>query len=448
MIRLICFFALITLFSLALSWLLESDGLLVIDWLGYHVESSLAFAVAVLVAALLLAALAVMFILWLKNTPHRLVNGYRERKKQQAIQALMEGFSAVALEDVAKARKLAAKADPALPITMLLQAQTAYVGEDKAATRKYLTDMLAYKETELIGIKGLLHQAQQEEQWAEALMLAEKACLLKPEAKWANLALLSLYKQAERWREALVAAESAIRHHALSKEEFLHEKAILCYMQSREYKTIDRIEEATAAARTAHRLLPSFVPASLAYAELLFQQGKRRAAVNVIEEGWNYTPHVDLAAALLTFYDHEPAAKRVKRLSALALLNPSHPESHGAVAGFLINLGALDKAREHLRIALSKGETVTLCKLMVKLELKEQHDLEQAEIWLERALVAPLGTVYLCNHCGSYAINWQSHCGTCGTFDSFRLSPPPQRITSPSAKERDLLAYAASGSTV
>lgn len=448
MIRLIIFFAVITLLSLLLSWLLEVDGLLTVDWLGYHIESSLVFSIALAIGSLLLISLVIRFICWLKNTPHRLVNGYRERKKRQAIEALMEGFSAVAVEDVAKARKLAAKADPALPVTMLLQAQAAYAGEDAPATKKYLSDMLAYKETELIGIKGLMQQAQKEEKWTEALTLAEKACYLKPEAKWANLALLSLYKQMERWKEAQAAAENAFRHHALAKEEFLHEKAVLSYMQSKENAAIGHIAEATKHARTAHLLLPSFVPASLLYAELLLQQGKKRAAVNAVEEGWNYTPHADLAALILRIYDNEPNTKKVKRLSALGMLNPSHPESHSAVAGFLINLGALDRAREHLRIALSKGDTVMLCKLMVKLELKEQRDLDLAEEWLERALIAPLGTVYLCNHCGSYSINWEAHCNTCGTFDSFRLPRPSQRITSPSAKERDLLAYAASGTPV
>lgn len=449
MIRLLLFFAVITLLSLMASWLLKSDGVLVIDWLGYHIESSLAFASGVLISSLLLFALLLRFIFWLKDTPHRLVNSYHERKKKQAMQALMDGFSAIALEDATRAKKLASKADASLPITLLLKAQAAYVEEDMAASRKYLTEMLSCNETELIGIKGLLQQAQTEAKWPEALALAEKAYRLKPEAKWANLALLSLYKQMERWKEALATTEHAYQRHALTKEEFQHEKAVLSYMQAREAYNADREEEAEQYAHISHQLRPSFVPATCFYAKLLLQRGKKRAAVKIIEEGWGYTPHVDLVALFLQAYESERDAKKIKRLSALALQNPTHPEAHSAVAGFLINLEAFDKAREHLQAALSMGETVMLCKLMVKLELKEKSNLEQAEEWLERALVAPLGAAYLCNHCGSYSISWEAYCSTCGTFDSFRLSSPSSpKIISPSAKERDLLAYAVSGGSV
>lgn len=447
MIRLITFFAGIIAISLGLSWIVASDGAVTIDWLGYHIESSLAFALALVITVTLFIFLCIWSILWLKNTPYRLVNSYRERKKRVATQALIEGFSAVALGDAARAKKLAARADQALPVTIVLQAQTAFALEDAEATSKYLTAMLQHKETELLGIKGLLQQAQQEKKWEEALALALKAHMLKPESKWVNLALLSLYKQAGRWQEAQDAAENARQHHALTKEEFTHESGILSYIRAKEDAEKECLEEAVSLARTSHQLLPAFAPAALLYAELLFKQGKKKAAVTVLENGWRYTPAPDLAALLLTIYEDEPAEKKVKRLSALALLNPNHPESHSAVASFLINLRALDKAREHLRIALSKGETVTLCKLMAKLELKNQMDPEQAEAWLERALVAPLGTVYLCNHCGSHAAKWEAHCQTCQTFDSLR-TPSPQRIAAPSAQDRDLLAYAASGNPV
>ena len=66
-----------------------------------------------------------------------------------------------------------------------LAAQTAQLGGDEDAARRYFTAMLEKPETAFLGLRGLLMQAMKAGDRAEALSLARRAYEERPNTPWA-----------------------------------------------------------------------------------------------------------------------------------------------------------------------------------------------------------------------------------------------------------------------
>ena len=160
--RWLFFLVKVGLVALAAVWVASHPGRVGFVWLGYRLDTSTGVLLAALLLLLLLFILlhALWRLIW--RGPRDLGRLRTERKRRQGYRALSQGMAAVAAGDAVEARRQARLANSLLddpPLILLLAAQTAQLGGDETAARRYFTAMLERPETAFLGLRGLLMQA-------------------------------------------------------------------------------------------------------------------------------------------------------------------------------------------------------------------------------------------------------------------------------------------------
>ena len=413
-------------------WLADHPGTIRLDWLGYRIDTSA--AVLIFAIALVSALTAILYRFWigLIRAPRRILNALKERRRERGFAALSQGLVAVASGDAADAKRQARRAESLLAapsMTRLLSAQAAQLSGDTQAATRFFTDMLEQRDTEFLGLRGLLMQAMKRDDQTEALRLAQRAFELQPKSDWVARTLLELQVRARRWADAEQTVEAAIKHKTLSSTAVRRDHATVLYQLS--LQALDHHEEKKALqhAVKAHALAPEFIPAGLHLARLYIAAGRPRKAAPVIEAVWVHAPHAALLEAYWAATESGDSMARVRAAQFLSGLNPNHLESRLAVAEAALEARLWGVARAQLEAAVAAGATGRVCRLMATLYEAEHGDRDQAREWLLRAANAEPDPAWVCDSCGNAIFEWQAICGKCDDFNSF-VWRTPARILS------------------
>jgi HemY protein len=435
--RLLIFVALAALVVAGAVWLADRPGQISIFWQGWRVDTSVAMLLLITAVVALLLALALRFLGWMVRVPRRWRRWLRERRRRRGYQALTQGMVAVAAGDPEEAWRQARRADVLLdepPLTMLLSAQAAQLNGDEAAARRYFTAMLDRRETEFLGLRGLLMQAVRSGDRKAALELARRARRLRPDTPWVLTTLFELETQAGEWRGAEATLAEAQKRRLLPVAAARHRRAAVLTEQSRLAEADGRAGEALNLAARAHDEDRAFVPATVAYVRLLGASDRLRKAERLAEKAWPLSPHPDLAAAhaeLVAGAGPVEAARRTERLVAGL---PDHPESRIALAAAAMRAGLWGEARQKLEAVIAEQPSARAYGMMAEVEEGEHADPSAAQKWLRLAAEAPPPEAWICGKCGTAAPAWSAVCPACGAVDGLQwqaravapsLAPPP-----------------------
>ncbi|MFM2130238.1 MAG: hypothetical protein RL477_1784 [Pseudomonadota bacterium] len=460
MIRAIFFAFLVALTVAAVGWFATDPGRVVLDFRGWQIESSVGILVLA-VAALIAAVLVVWGLLgWIIGAPGRIAAWRAARRRARGLRALAAGMVAVAAGDTKGARKFARRAALAegdTPLTLLLSAQAAQLEGDDRAAEKYFTAMLARKETEFLGLRGLVAQAGRANDPARALVHAERAALLRPAAGWAHAAVFELAVKARAWKRAEDALAQAIRRGGIERGPGARHRAAVLLTQSAEAERAGFAVEALRLAARAHRAAEGFAPAALVRARLEAEQGNRRRARRILERGFAASVCGDLARAYLALAEGEGEALVRDRLKLAARLldrAPEVAEAHLVAAEAALDAGLWGKARKHLddaeaRLAAASGDgphPARLWRLRARLAEDEGGDVRAAAHFFARAAAASPDPRWVCGACGQAAPAWAALCAGCGGFDTLDWRvPAPLFALAPAPSARPLLPGVGAG---
>ncbi len=432
MIRVAIFFIVVGLIALAVSWLADRPGEVAVTWLGWRIETSL----MVLIAAML-TTLAICMFVWsmlrgLWRSPARVATALRNRRETRGQRAIARGLIAVGAGDLRAARRYAdevRKFAPDEPLAMLLAAQAAQLGGDRAAAEKAFRQMAGAEQTRLLGLRGLFIEAQRRDDLASARAYAEEAAAIAPSSSWAGNAVLQIRCASGDWAGALDMLEKNRTAGALDRQSYRRQRAVLLTAHALSLEDSDR-GTSQALVYEAVKLAPDLVPAAALAARFLAEGGDLRKASRIIERAWEATPHPDLAEtyAYLRFGDSaRDRLSRVRRLSALA---PSHLESALALARAAIDAREFTEARNALAPFLAQpSQRVAL--LMADLEQAEFADEGRAREWTARAVHAARDPAWTAD--GYVSDQWLPISPVSGRIDAFEWKAPVEAIASPSA---------------
>lgn len=423
MIRAFGFLLLLTVVVVIAVWLADRPGDVRFVWLGYEIETSV--GVLAIAAGLFAVLVAAIYRLWLgiRGGPSAWRRIRESNKRRRGHDALVRGMSAVAAGNVAQARKEARKARRLLddsPLALLVSAQAAQLAGDSRRAQANYDEMVSIPETAFLGLSGLLNEATRVGDDAAALDAARRAHKEQPRSEWIIRALFDLETRAGNWRRALDVLRDAGRRNVYAGPDFNRRRAIVHLAQSMESSG----EPALRAAQKAYDTDNAFPPAALRLAELLIAAGRPRPAARVLERLWSIfplAPGADLYGQ--TVRGDEPL-ECLKAIERLAKHKPEHIESHIAVARAALEAGLWGKARRHLSQAESIGPTASVFRLLAALEEAEHGDLGKARYWLDQAAEARPDPGWVCDQCGSVAVDWSVFCGHCSAFDSLRWRSP------------------------
>ena len=424
MIRFTLAFVVVAALAALAAWLASQPGTMTVDWRGYRIEASLLIPVAAIALLVAICLVAYRIWAWLKRGPSRIGQMRAADRRRRGFLALTQGLTAVAAGDAQRARRFARSAEALLnepALTLLLSAQAAQLSGDETLTKRHFTAMLESPETEFLGLRGLMTQAERGGDQERALGLARRALEKAPESPWAIQALLDHEIEAGNWREAESLLTRPAANQALPPNRGRRTLTICRYQQAREDATEERWGATLRRVREVHKLTPSFVPGSVLLAKAALRLGKPRVAQAALRASWERHPHPDLFVAYRDLIEGEPAAALVKRIDRLVASNQNHRESRVAAATAAIAAQQWGKARKALDPLIGEDAPppdARVCALMAELEQGQYGNDDVAGIWRGRADSAALSARFVCSSCYARLSDWAPHCPNCHRFDS------------------------------
>lgn len=430
MTRVVIFFLVVAALAAIAVWIADEPGRVAISWGEWLLETSPAALAAA--AAIFAAFGALLFQLarWLWVGPRSIARARQLRRQRRGYLALTQGLVSAAAGDARGARRLARRANLLLgepPLTLLLSAQAAQLeGEDDLA-KAYFEAMMERPETEFLGLRGLLVQANKAGDNRAALALAERAFALRPHTPWVLTTLLELQSHAGRWSDALATLRVAVRQKALETDAGERREAGLLLEQARAARDAGDGREAAKLAERACDAAPQFIPAILFATGQSLALGRRSQAERMIAQAWSDTPHPMLAQYFNEIHSAEDTLARAKHFEKLAGRNPGHPDSHLLLASGALEAKLWGSARSHLQAALSERPSAGIYRRLAQLEEAEHDDQEAARRWLLEASEARPDPLWTCAECGVPGSEWSLACGSCGALDRMEWRQPAAR---------------------
>jgi HemY protein len=402
---------------LALAWELAS--------LPGRVSASVgnvSFEAATPVVALgLLLLFAVLYaLLRLLGAVFRLPATLRERqavrRRRHGDVAVTRTLLALAAGEKGDARREANRARRMLgdtPQTLLLAAEAGRIAGRTDEAESAFRTLAERDDAAFLGLRGLLRQAIEREDWAEAAVLARQAEATQPGAIWLRHERARLAVRVGDWSDALALADADAPKAALAAAAAEAEPDPA---------------RALRLARQAWRGDPSLAPAALAYASRLRAAGRESRALAAIRHSWSIAPQPDLAEFALA-----PITDKLERMQAAQRLteaNPQHAESRLLLARTALDAGLTGEARRHAEAARAAGlDQRRLWLLLAEIEEIEGGDTEAGRLAqrdaLRHAATADPDPQWRCTACHTAHAAWHPSCPDCFTVGSLQWSSEP-----------------------
>lgn len=367
-------------------WMSGNEGVLTVRWLGYQVQMSIyvALTFAFIIMTLFYMLLTAMVSLW--NIPEWF-SEYRHARRQDKLQHyLMQGVRAMALEDH---KQLQSSLKPLRKIedgrfSRIFDAHLAQVGGKLDEARMHYTQMLTKPDQELVGLKGLMHIAMEEQLWMEAWSYSEKIFLRLPKARWLMRDRCEIARHLGKWEEVLELTKKLVKQGLVSSDK-AEEDAASAYLHMAAL-ALDKGERRQALdfARKSMKKSSASKDAVMTLAELEWRGRDRKAAIKTLKKGWEAEPHPTYIDTLCRMFVHGEEKELMKHLQSM-----SSPRDAGeadiACARAALQTGNVTMARECLTKALQKGETLEVLVMMIDLETQDSPTNPAIRHWLERA---------------------------------------------------------------
>jgi HemY protein len=398
-------------------WLARLGGDVEVRVADTQIILGLPIALLLLAAAFLLLHLLLSAIAAIRRWPARMRARRTERRRGEgeaavtrALVALAAGTPELARIEVKRARERLGDT----PQTLVLTAEAERLAGREDAASEAFQALAARPDSRFLGLRGLLRQAIQREDWPTAQRLAREAEAAQPGAAWLRQERETLALRTRDWREALALAAPGSAQSAL---------ALAAAGQEPDANRAAELE------RQAFQTDPGFAPAAIAHANRLKASGSPRRARAVLEQAWAAKPHPDIAAAYLE--GDGDALHRVKAAETLVHSNPSHPESHLLVGRLALEAGLTGRARQELDALVGSNRADRRAFIALSdLEEVEQGDSPAGRAaqarWLRTAATANPEPRWRCSACGTDHGSWSPVCPTCNSVGTIAWTSPTQ----------------------
>lgn len=429
MLRLVLFLLAIAAAASGLHWLANRPGVLVVEWQGYQIETTVFQAIVAFALLLGVCVFAWNILRQIWTSPATIGSIINRRRERRGLDAISEGMIAIGSGDRQSATRAALQARKSLPnepLTHLLRAQTAQLQGDNTTSRRIFEAMLASPDTEQLGLRGLFLEAQREGEREAARQFAERAMKSNPALEWPVAALFDLQCQAQNWDGALETLSVGRRHNTIDRKVADRRRAVILTGKAQALED-DRSEDALAYALEAHRLAPDLVPAAAIAGRILASKGQTPQAAKVLQRTWKASPHPEIAQAYAFARVGDSPSDRVERVRQLAKLDPS--ASEGAIALVTTAIEARDwkTARDAITPLLDSSRlTQRVATLMARLESGEHGDTGRVREWLARAVNAPRDPAWTAD--GIVSEVWAPISPVSGQLDAFQWRVPVSEL--------------------
>jgi HemY protein len=393
-------------------WIAALPGQISIVIAGTTIEASAPVMVLGLLVLVFCAYVLLRLLVMLVTLPGTTQRWTSRRARRGGDVAVTRALVALAAGDPGDARREARRARRLLgetPQTLLLAASAGRLAGREDEATEYFDKLTVRPDTAFLGYRGLLRQALDRHDYAEARVLAQQADAAHPGAAWLREERAKLAIRDSDFKAALALSSQDGQRAALG-------------VAAAEAET-DR-SEGFRLARQAWKDDPALASAALAYASRLRGLGKERRARAVLRATWKLAPQPQLAAAMLSVAS--VGSERLRLAETLTAENPTHLESLLLMAESCLAVGDVAGARRHAEAARAAANQRRVWMLLAEIEEREPGDAEAVRNALRQAALADPDPEWLCTECGTSQAAWHAVCPACGTTGKMKwLSGPP-----------------------
>lgn len=417
----------IALVALA-AWLLALyPGEVRIEWLDYRLNTGIEVAIA---AVLLFSAAMVIVNLswrWLRSLPNRIKQRRLESHRVKSEQIVLQALAAVAAGDGKLADKLAHKAkayNRNNPLSDIVAAQAAHLSGDQKAAEAKFSKLLENSQTEFLGLRGLILQAQSRGDWPQARVLLEKALKHFSNSPWLLEQLYSCNLQLAAFEELPPLIDRLTKLELIDEKENEARKGLLRWLEAEPLQN-KQPQQFIKHAERALRLLPGHTHIALAIAKAHTDLGEHSKAFRVLRSAFEVKPHHQLLEPMHSSLNRSKSDTSGEgfyaEIERLAEQNSNNVEALYCLALTALQAKLWGQARKHLQKLLAIGPTKRVFMLLMQLEAQEfPDDKPKQDSWLLKLSTATHDPSWHCSSCAHHHADWQAICDRChalGTVD-------------------------------
>ena len=315
-------------------WIIENNGSIVINWLGYEVQTDILTSLLICVFFLTLVAFTsyILTRLLAIKFPQLLRLLFKKsytRKLEQVISRHHDGFEdlsklllALEVDDFESAKKTYKKFSKHIKYKNLnnfFEAKFAIENGDFGASESCFSQYKENPHAKILVLKSKLKIAIKNQEDQKAIEIAKEILTLKKDSLKTAQELLRLYKKNGNWQ----SAKSLIKDFGvdkfgdeLQKRDMIILNTSLAQEALRNKKYISAIKYSKMALSNNEQ----FLPANQILIKSWIKLGFKFKAISIIKNLWKETPHIVLAELYGAIYRKSSIKNRIHAIKKLAIL--------------------------------------------------------------------------------------------------------------------------------
>ncbi len=431
MIAVIWFLFLTSIITTALVWMLDHNGIVVVNWLGYEAKTDILTAILLAIfftffisacSYILARLLAIRFpnllkLFFKRNYVKRLEK--LVSRHHQAFELMSQLSLALEVGDKKSALELHKKFSKLIKHPILnnfFLGKIFFQNQEFSKAAEFFIKFGENKHAKILVLKSKLKLALQNQDDVTAIAYAKQILSAKRDSFDSAKTLFTLYKRRGLWQEAkgliaeygsdqfkdeLQQRDVAVINSALAIEAYQQKKFLLA------------IKHAKIALRAEDNFLPSL--------EILLKSWLRLGlsfkTIWKIKSLWRDNPHLILAEIFDMANRKSSPQNRVKAMKKLAELNNDSALGKLATGIVAFKVGQYEIAKEFLHLSILKEKTNRAYKVLANVE-KALNNEEECKKNLAKSQMLTRDDHYSCNSCNHVSSKWSAKCNSCGSYDS------------------------------
>lgn len=433
MFTIIWYIFLVFTITTSIVWIIENNGSLIINWLGYEIQTDILTATLIfafflvfiaLISYILTRLLSIKFpqllkLLFKKSYTKKLEKIITNHHK--GFETLTKLLLAIEVDDYESAKKIHKDFSKQIKYKNLnnfFEAKFALENNDFTISEKYFAQYDRNPHAKILSLKSKLKIAIKANADAKAIELAKQILTLKKDSIKTAQELLKLYKKignwqsikslinefgAEKFKEELQKRDLVILNTSLAFEALKNKK----YLRAIKYCKIALANDS------------KFLPANEILIKSWIKLGFKFKAISIIKKLWKENPYIILVEIYDSIHRKASLKKRIHAIKKLAILNSDSTIGNIAIAIVAYRAGAFQIAKEFLNLALVTEKTQNLYRLLAYTEKHLGNNVEFLKN-LSISKTFPKNSEYICNNCMHSSVKWSATCDKCSSYDSIQ----------------------------
>lgn len=416
-------------------WLLDNNGIVLINWLGFEVRTdiftailvAIFFSLMIFAVSYILARIAsikfpnLLRVLFKKTYSQRLEKILlRHNKAFDLMAQLMLSLEVGDKESSKKLQEKVQKLTKRSPLNNFFLAKISFQDGQFDKSAETFAKFGENKHAKILVLKSKLDLALQNGDEVAAIAYAKQILTDKSNNLGAAKILFSLFKKSGMWQEA----KSLIKEYGQDyfKDELQsHDLAVmnsaLASESYREKKFVSAIKYSNLALKAESNFLPAIEIKLKSWLKLGFVFKVRWQTKSL----WRDNPHLIFAEIFDLTYRKSDNKNRIKAIKKFAEVNKDNSLGKLAIGLVSFRVGNYELAKEFLNAAIAQEKTYRAYKILAFVH-KASGNEEEANKHFKKAELMSKDDHYTCNSCGHLSSRWAVKCSSCNSYDSLEWS--------------------------